>query len=96
MLFRSGVESWVLCQSKFSQDPKAIGAKTSSGIEEAKTGLRLTLDQLPLKRYKRKSKQLFSPHWLPSNIGDRVEGLNPDLLNLHWISAGYLKIETLA
>ena len=90
------IESWILCQSKFSQDPKAIGAKTSSGIEQAKTGLRLTLDQLPLKRYKRKSKQLFSPHWLPSNIGDRIEQLNPDLLNLHWISAGYLKIETLA
>ena len=95
-LNRIGVESWVLCQSKFSQDPKAIGAKTSSGIEQAKTGLRLTLDQLPLKRYKGKSKQLFSPHWLPSNISDRVERLNPDLLNLHWISAGYLKIEALA
>ena len=90
------VESWILCQSKFSQDPKVMGAKTSSGIEQAKTGLRLTLDQLPLKRYKRKSKQLFSPHWLPSDIGDRVARLNPDLLNLHWISAGYLKIEALA
>ena len=90
------VESWILCQSKFSQDPKAIGAKTSSGIEQAKTGLRLTLDQLPLKRYSGKSKQLFSPHWLPSNIGDRIDRLNPDLLNLHWISAGYLKIEALA
>ncbi|MEL6495578.1 MAG: glycosyltransferase family 4 protein [Cyanobacteria bacterium J06623_7] len=90
------VESWILCQSKFSQDARAIGAKTSSGIAQAKTGLRLTFDQLPLKRYSRQSKQLFSPHWLPSNIGDRVEQLNPDLLNLHWISAGYLKIETLA
>ena len=90
------VESWILCQSKFSQDPKVMGAKTSSGIEQAKTGLRLTLDQLPLKRYKRKSKQLFSPHWLPSDIGDRVARLNPDLLNLHWTSAGYLKIEALA
>ena len=90
------VESWILCQSKFSQDPKAIGAKTSSGIEQAKTGLRLTLDQLPLKRYQNKSKQLFSPHWLPSKINDRIEKLNPDLLNLHWISAGYFKIEALA
>ena len=90
------VESWILCQSKFSQDPKAIGAKTSSGIEQAKTGLRLTLDQLPLKRYKGKSKQLFSPHWLPSDIDARVERLNPDLLNLHWISAGYLNIKDLA
>lgn len=90
------VESWILSQSKFSQDPQVIGAKTSSGIEQAKTGLRLTLDQLPLKRYGKKTRQLFSPHWLPSQITEQVAQLNPDLLNLHWVSAGYLKIETLA
>lgn len=90
------VESWILCQSKFSQDPKVIGGKTSSGIEQVKTGLRLSLDQLPLKRYRQKSKQLFSPHWLASKVGKQVAQLNPDIINLHWISAGYLKIETLA
>ena len=90
------VESWILCQSKFSQDSRVLGAKTSSGIEQAKTGIRLTLDQLPLKRYRQRSKQLFSPHWLPSNVAKRVAQLNPDLINLHWVSAGYLKIETLA
>jgi glycosyltransferase involved in cell wall biosynthesis len=90
------VESWILCQSKFSQDPKVIGAKTSSGIEQVKTGLRLSLDQLPLKRYRQKSEQLFSPHWLASKVGKQVAQLNPDIINLHWISAGYLKIETIA
>jgi glycosyltransferase involved in cell wall biosynthesis len=90
------VESWILCQSKFSQDPKVIGGKTSSGIEQVKTGLRLSLDQLPLKRYRQKSKQLFSPHWLASKVGKQVAKLNPDIINLHWISAGYLKIETIA
>ncbi|MFM2314493.1 MAG: hypothetical protein RLZZ04_3769 [Cyanobacteriota bacterium] len=90
------VESWILCQSKFSQDPKVIGAKTSSGIEQIKTGFRLTLDQLPLKRYGHKSKQLFSPHWLLSTVHQQVAQLNPDIINLHWISAGYLQIETLA
>lgn len=90
------VESWILCQSKFSQDPKVIGGKTSSGIEQVKTGLRLSLDQLPLKRYRHKSKQLFSPHWLASKIDKQVTQLNPDIINLHWISAGYLKIETIA
>ncbi|MEM6612587.1 MAG: glycosyltransferase family 4 protein [Cyanobacteria bacterium P01_C01_bin.72] len=90
------VDSWVLSQSKFSQDPQVMGAKTSSGIEQAKTGLRLTLDQLPLKRYGQKTKQLFSPHWLPDKVTEQIAQLNPDLLNLHWVSAGYLKIETLS
>jgi glycosyltransferase involved in cell wall biosynthesis len=56
----------------------------------------LTLDQLPLKRYGKKDRQLFSPHWLPSKVIEQVAQLNPDLINLHWVSAGYLKIETIA
>jgi glycosyltransferase involved in cell wall biosynthesis len=91
-----GVESWILCQSKFSQDTKVVGGKTSSGIEQIKTGFRLTLDQLPLKLYRQKSKQLFSPHWLSSKPHQQIAKLNPDIINLHWISAGYLQIETLA
>jgi glycosyltransferase involved in cell wall biosynthesis len=90
------VESWILCQSKFSQDSKVMGGQTSSGIEQVKIGLRLTLDQLLLKPYRRQSKQLFSPHWLPSKVDQQVAQLNPDIINLHWISAGYLQIETLA
>lgn len=91
-----GVESWILCQSKFSQDTKVVGGRTSSGIEQIKTGFRLTLDQLPLKPYRQKSKQLFSPHWLSSKPHQQIAQLNPDIINLHWISAGYLQIETLA
>jgi glycosyltransferase involved in cell wall biosynthesis len=90
------VESWILCQLKFSQDSKVMGGKTYSGIEQAKIGLRLTLDQLLLKPYRRQSKQLFSPHWLPSKVDQQVAQLNPDIINLHWVSAGYLQIETLA
>jgi glycosyltransferase involved in cell wall biosynthesis len=90
------VESWILCQSKFGQDSKVVGGKTSSGIEQVKIGLRLTLDQILLKPYRRQSKQLFSPHWLPSKVDQQVAQLNPDIINLHWVSAGYLQIETLA
>lgn len=90
------VESWILSKLKYSQDPKVIGAKTTSGIEQVKTGLRLTLDQLPLKRYSKRGKQLFSPNWLPYKIIPQVNQLNPDIINLHWIGSGYIQIETLA
>lgn len=89
------IESWILSKSKYSQDPQVIGAKSASGIEQAKTGLRLTLDQLPLKRYKTRGKQLFSPNWLPYKIIPQVNQLNPDIINLHWIGAGYIPIEAL-
>ncbi|MEM7756958.1 MAG: glycosyltransferase family 4 protein [Cyanobacteria bacterium P01_A01_bin.40] len=90
------VESWILSKLKYSQDPKVIGAKPTSGIEQVKTGLRLTLEQLPLKPYKEREKQLFSPNWLPYKIISQVNQLNPDIINLHWIGLGYIRIETLA
>lgn len=90
------VESWILSQTKYSQDRQVIGGKSASGIEQAKTGLRLTLDQLPLKRYRQRAKQRFSPNWLPDKIMPQIARFNPDLINLHWIGAGYLQIETIA
>ncbi len=89
------VESWILSKLKYSQDPQVIGAKTTSGIEQIKTGLRLTLDQLPLKLYRKRGEQLFSPNWLPYKIIPQINQLNPDIINLHWVGAGYVQIETL-
>jgi len=90
------VDSWILSKLKYSQDPKVIGANPTSGIEQVKIGSRLTLDQLPLKRYKKRGKQLFSPNWLPYKIIPQVNQLNPDIINLHWLGSGYIQIETLA
>ena len=95
-LNKISVESWILSQTKYSQDPQVIGGKSASGIEQAKTGLRLTLDQLPLKRYRQRSQQLFSANWLPDRIMPQITRLDPDLVNLHWIGAGYVQIETIA
>ncbi|MGF1587859.1 MAG: glycosyltransferase family 4 protein [Pleurocapsa sp.] len=94
-LNKIAVESLILSQLKYSQDPKVFGAKPASGIEQAKTGLRLTFDQLPLKLYRQRGKQRFSSNWLPYKISDRLIQYNPDIINLHWIGAGYLQIETL-
>jgi len=95
-LKKISVESLILSHLKYSQDPKVIGNQSASGIEQAKAGLRLTLDQLPLKRYPERGMQRFSPNWLPYPITSQVDQLNPDLINLHWVGAGYIQIETLA
>jgi len=54
------------------------------------------LDNLPIKTYKKTSKNLFSVQWLPDEIEGKIKRLNPDLVNLHWISQGFMQIETLA
>ena len=89
------VESKILSQVKYSQDSQVIGTQVASGIGQAITGLRLTLDQLPLKIYSDRVETTYSPHWLPDKINSKITKLNPDVINLHWVSSGYLQIETI-
>lgn len=90
------VESWILSKLKYSQDERVVGAKLTSGTEQVKAGLRVVLDQLPLKFYPTRGKQMFCPNWLPYKIIPQINLLNPDIINLHWIGSGYIQIETLA
>jgi glycosyltransferase involved in cell wall biosynthesis len=39
---------------------------------------------------------MFSSQWFPDALAPAVAQLNPDVINLHWICNGYLRIETLA
>jgi glycosyltransferase involved in cell wall biosynthesis len=54
------------------------------------------LDKLPLKFYPKRSPDLFSPQWTPDTIAPEVARITPDLINLHWVGQGYVKIETLS
>ena len=95
-LNKIAVDSQILSQVKQSQDPKVIGTRQASGIGQVKTGLRLTVDQLPLKFYSKRGSQRFSANWLPDKIISQVTQLNPDVVNLHWVGVGYMQIETVA
>ncbi len=90
------VNSQMLVKVKHSNDKTVMGIQAVSGIGQAINGLRLTLDRLPLKFYSHGNKTTFSPHWLPDNISSQVYNFAPDIINLHYVSAGYLQIETIA
>jgi glycosyltransferase involved in cell wall biosynthesis len=92
-LLNNGVDSTMLVQSKSNDDYTVIGSKTKKEFIINK--MRNTLDALPLKFYK-KTKTPFSINWLPfSNIVDKINKINSDVVHLHWINAGMLKIEDL-
>lgn len=56
--------------------------------------LRPVLDSIPIHMYNNKT--LFSAAWLPSSeIVNKINSLNPDIVHLHWINAGMIKIEDL-
>jgi glycosyltransferase involved in cell wall biosynthesis len=90
------VNSQMLVQTKHGENQAVIGSRAESGIGKAKTGLRLTLEKLPLKLYSCGNKINYSSHWLPDKVNSQISQLAPDLINLNWISAGYVQIESIA
>ena len=91
-LLAYGFDSQMLVQSKVSDDYTVIGPETK--IKKAIAKIRPTLDQLPVRRYKKKSKTLFSPAWLPfTGIIEKINKINPDIVHLHWICGGMMRIE---
>lgn len=93
-LQRIGVDSQMLVQTKESDDRTVIGSQNK--LEKGINKLRPKLDSLPLKFYSQRQDTTFWAQWLPDKINRKVEGINPDIINLHWICSGYVQIETLA
>lgn len=52
------------------------------------------LDRLP-GRFSRLDIDRVSASWVPDRLLHRVEALAPDILNLHWVNDGFMRIETL-
>jgi glycosyltransferase involved in cell wall biosynthesis len=53
-------------------------------------------DILPVKCYPRRQPDNFNPALVPDRLKASISELAPDLLHLHWVSYGFLRIETLA
>jgi len=94
-LLSEGMDSQMLVQSKSSDDYTILGpaSKFQKGISK----IRPTLDSLIVQHYKKRTKTLFSPSWLPlSGIVDKINALNPDVVHLHWVTGGMMRIEDIA
>jgi len=90
-----GIESRMLVQLKKSEDATVAGAETKT--QRFNTIIRPLLDALPVKRYKNSSGTLFSAAWVPlSGIVERINSSDADIVHLHWIAGGMLRIEDLA
>ena len=51
---------------------------------------------LPVRLYPNKPENNFSPSLLPDNKPHEIAATDPDIIHLHWLCAGFLKVETLA
>jgi glycosyltransferase involved in cell wall biosynthesis len=86
------VDSQMIVQNKISDDYTILAKKNK--ISRGLNKMRPTIDNLPVNFYKNRKQTLFSPSWFPfSGIADLINEVNPDLVHLHWISGGMLRIE---
>ena len=94
-LLNSDVDSQMLVQNKNSDDYTVV-AETGK-IKKYINRLRPIIDSTPVKFYKNKTKTPFSPAWVPfGNLVDQINEINPDIVHLHWICNGMIKIEDMA
>lgn len=94
-LLDAGIDSQMLVQAKTSDDDTVIASDTK--IQKGLAKLRSHLDSIPVQFYKNRTKTLFSPACMPSfGLVERINVLNPDVVHLHWVSDGMLRIKELA
>lgn len=94
-LQESGVDSQMLVESKSSDDQAVIGSQ--GFLPKLMSKLKLTnyLDGIPLQLNRKVERGNFSLELVNDPLGPQVAKINPDIVNLHWVSYGYLQIETL-
>ena len=86
--------SRILVQDKRTDDPGVLGPATPLALLAAK--LRPRLDAVLTSCYRGRRHGLFSPALVPSGLIPKAHDLAPDLLHLHWVNEGFLRIESLA
>ncbi|MCG7852341.1 MAG: glycosyltransferase family 4 protein [Methanosarcinaceae archaeon] len=92
-LQKTGLSSRMLVQQKRSNDDTVIGSE--SNLKRRLARYIADINKLPLRFYPNRRHTIFSPQWFPDIIAGKVMTLNPDIVQLHWICKGYMRIETL-
>ncbi|MBU4468618.1 MAG: glycosyltransferase family 4 protein [Candidatus Omnitrophica bacterium] len=94
-LQKIGVNSQMLVQDKTGVDCTVLGPETR--YKKIVANIRPRLNQAPVKLYKKRLQIPFSPAWVPfSDIVSRIKKIDPDIVHLHWITGGMVRIEDIA
>lgn len=92
-LLRVGVDSQMVVGEKLSDDSTVHGP--ARPFDKLWSRLSHHIDQVPRKLLKTTHPSLISPAWVLENTLDNVLALQPDIINLHWIANGFIRLESL-
>jgi len=94
-LLSKNIDSKMLVQSKSSDDYTILTEERRWAKYFDK--LRPIIAGLQVRFYKHRTKTPFSSSWFGfSSVVDKINEINPDIVHLHWICGGMIKIEDLA
>ena len=94
-LLAADVNSQMLVQNKISSDRTVIAPQ--SKIQRGIAAVKPALEQLPFAfhRHRDPTIGIYSSQLLPSKILNKIEEIDPDIINLHWVCGGFIPIETI-
>lgn len=90
---KAGVDARMLVKDKTSTDPSILEPKTFDKILGL---LRPRVEGRLVRRYPQWNGLTFTPALLPDRLFHQVSTLDPDIVHLHWMADGFLRLETLA
>lgn len=93
-MLRRGVNSIYLVQENKARKEKVI-CQYNKRIAHIIFKINSKLDKLILQKYDKKKGLLFSPGQNKTNILSTIRKINPDIIHLHWINAGFIRIDDL-
>lgn len=94
VLLSENMKAEMLVMSKTDDDYTVSGP--GNKLQKAFAMASPYIDAFPLKFYPSRNKTLFSPAWFPSvSIVDQINSFGPDIVHLHWICNGMIRIEDL-
>ncbi|TKX50171.1 glycosyltransferase [Halorubrum sp. ASP121] len=92
-LRKIGVDANMLVDHKQGDDPLIHGPEST--LRKAYSMARPFIDRFPLRLYGG-SDGVFSPNWLPEDVNNRIDRLDPDVIHLNWVGGGFLTPSTIS
>lgn len=95
-LRRIGVPA-TMCVQHVNGDEEGVCATSGHRYATALVGLRKIVDLQPIySLYPERHRVPFSLNWIPGSGARQISSMAPDIVNLHWINAGYLSLGSLS
>ncbi|MDX9859596.1 MAG: glycosyltransferase family 4 protein [Rhodospirillales bacterium] len=92
-LQRAGVDSMLLVQRKYSDDPSVIAIHGAHS--EFHDRVRDRLDRLPLGFVGWRGQNWWTVGWIPFDVSPALARLKPDIVQFHWAGRGAAAIESM-